>query len=319
MNTSQPTTTQETNNDEYKNFFKGNSSLSSGNEKSNDGYRNVFLHGLGSAFDSYSNLLTFNYLNVTNDILKIIHDQMNIIVPSGDEVADAKRLQESILLKIGTLAKTPEFQEKWKELTKSLAELLNETITQVIDIIDQEGDDVINRVGKVANRMIVNLTATAVDTVEDALSVVPGLDAILAVFTLFTSAITNGANSMLTALTLFNSMIELVGKMSGTAVGVDEKLVNISTQMQDFIKMLQSPGKEINSMLDNVDKFNKIPDITPKTQQMDINPYGIPTISQPTPNKSETTNTPQKKTQKNIQSLTKGGMRNKRTRKRKQR
>ena len=234
---------------------------------SSDKNDNVFLNGAGVLTDSVSNLLTFNYLNVANDILKIIYDQMNLIVPSGDEVADAQKMQESILNQINELAKTPEFQQKWRELTRSLAMLLNDFINQVLTVLDEEGEETINKISKVANNTFVNLAATAIDTAQDALSVVPGLDAIIAMFNLFTSAITNGANSMLTALTLFNSMIELSSKVANTGVQMDSKLVNISNQIQDFIKMLQSPGSGLtqraNDALDKVAAFNAIPGTKP--------------------------------------------------------
>ena len=260
---------------------------------SSDKNDNVFLNGAGVLTDSVSNLLTFNYLNVANDILKIIYDQMNLIVPSGDEVADAQKMQESILNQINELAKTPEFQQKWRELTRSLAMLLNDFINQVLTVLDEEGEETINKISKVANNTFVNLAATAIDTAQDALSVVPGLDAIIAMFNLFTSAITNGANSMLTALTLFNSMIDLSSKVANTGVQMDSKLVNISNQIQDFIKMLQSPGSGLtqraNEALDKVAAFNAIPGTKPTEVTSRPEPNSEPTTEPTTEPKPEPT------------------------------
>ena len=239
--------------------------------KMRDAYKGYFSNSEDSGYkhlasasgNTFKNMLTFNYLNVTNDILKVIEKEFSALVPSGDEVADAQRLQNAILVRLEQLGNNPEFQEKMKELTKSIAKLINMMINSILDLVEEEGDAVIEKIGRVSRKMVTNLAATGVDTLEDAMSVVPGLDAVVALFTLFTSAVTDGANSMLTALTLFNTAIQFSEKLAKRVLGVDSEALKLITEVQNMINAVTSPGMEANKLADEtagkLDTFNKIP------------------------------------------------------------
>ena len=250
--------------DAYKSFFSG---------QKPSGY----THLARSIGDTFGNILTFNYLNVANEILKIMHEEMEKIVPSGDEIDDAQRLQNSILLKLEKLSQDPEFQEKWKELSKSIATLLNLMINEFLDLVEEEGENIITKVGRVASKMLTNLASTGVDALQDAMSVVPGLDAVVALFTLFTSAITDGANAMLTALTIFNSAINFSEKLAEKMLGADSKALGIITEVQGFIDMIRSPNKDANLLANKLDAFNKVepeaePTQNPSQEESSANP-----------------------------------------------
>ena len=240
--------------------------------KMRDAYKGLFSNSEDSGYkhlasasgDTFKNMLTFNYLNVTSEILKVIEKEFSALVPSGDDVADAQRLQNSILLKLEQLGNNPVFQEKMKELTKSIAKLINTMINSILDLVEEEGEETIEKIGRVSRKMLTNLAATGVDTAEDALSVIPGVDAVVALFILFTSVITDGANSMLTGLTLFNAAIQLSEKLAKRVLGVDSEVLNLITEIQDMINAITSPGMEANKLADKsasaLDKFNRIPE-----------------------------------------------------------
>lgn len=267
-------------------------------DSNTDAYQSFFLHGAKTGMQTAGNMLTYHYLNVVNEILKVMSDELEKlgpaslkvdgltgsigdVIPSGQDIADAEEVQQGILNKLEKLANNPAFQEKWDKLARSMAELLNSVIGHVLDVVEEEGEDVINRLGKVAKKLLVNLAATGVDTVEDTLSVIPGLDAIVAVFILFTSAVTDGANSMMVALTMFNSFIQLSEKFMKVTLGADNKLLSIVEEVQSFIDMIESPGKEINDALDKVDARNKIPSLDDESSP---SPSAPPLLSSdPTP------------------------------------
>ena len=296
-----------------------------------DAYKSFFLHGAKTGMQTAGNMVTYHYLNVVNEILKVISDELeklgpaslrlDTIVPSGEDIANAEEIQQGILNKLEKLANNPVFQEKWDKLARSMAELLNSVIGHVLDVVEEEGEDVINRLGKVAKKLLVNLAATGVDTAEDALSVIPGLDAIVAVFILFTSAVTDGANSMMIALTMFNSFIQLSDKFMNVTLGADNKLLSIIEQVQSFINMIESPGKEINDALDKVDARNKIPSVDGVSSSIPSTPQLMSTAPMPSsvPSIKDASSPPFKKYKTNLSTKkrvpSKGGNR-KRTHKR---
>jgi len=301
-----------------------------------DAYKGLFLHGAKTGMETASNLFTFHYLNVVNDILKVVSDELEKmgpsmdkaegmipsvgdIVPSGADIAKAQEVQEGILNRIEKLANNPEFQEKWDKLARSMAELVNTFIGHILDVVEEEGEDVINRLGKVAKKLLTNIAATGVDTVEDAMSVVPGLDAIVALFILFTSAVTDGANSMMMAMTMFNSMIELSDKFMKVSLGADNKLLDIVKEVQGIVNMFESPSKDINTALDKVDSYNKIPEDVVEVPSEPSTVSAPPTTSsssvKPVFKKDKTQFSPKNTTKKKA-SLT-GGKRNNQTRYRK--
>lgn len=249
------------NEDGYKSFFTGNDS----------GNVNGYEHLAKASANILQNIVTFNYLNVTNEILKIIDESLSSLVPSGDSIADAERLQNSILLRLDALAADPEFQEKWKELSKSLAELLNTMINEMLDLVEEEGDEAINRFGKIANKMLTNMAATGVDIAQDALSVIPGVDAIVALFNLFTSAITNGSNSMVAALTLFSTAMQFSERFANITLKEDSKVHDIIKQVNEFIELIKTPTLDTNMIADKLatklDERANIPDVESAVSQ----------------------------------------------------
>ena len=296
-----------------------------------DGYKSLFLHGAKTGMDTATNIFTYHYLNVVNDILKVVSDELekfgptaeklDDIIPSGADVAKAEEVQEGILNRIEKLANNPEFQEKWDKLSRSMAELVNTFIGHILDVADEEGEVVINRLGKVARKLLTNMAATGVDTVEDAMSVVPGLDAIVALFILFTSAVTDGANSMMIALTMFNSMVQLSEKFMEVSLGADNKLFDIVKEIQGIVDMIESPGKNMNIALDKVDEYNKIPEdedksSTPSAPPMVSSTTSSTTTTKPVFKEYKTQFSPKNTTQKRTTSLS-GGKSKRRTRHRK--
>lgn len=241
------------------------------NKQPLDQYKSAFLGSdymkLGKSLsDTAQNTLTFNYLNVTNSILDAIRSQVKGLISSGSDVADAQQLQNSILNELQQLSNDPVFQEKWRELSRSIAGLLSTMITEILDLVEKEGEQVLDKVGVVANRLVRKLTSTGVEAIQGTLSVIPGVDAVTSMFILISSAISSGSTSLLLAMQMFNSAIEFYAKLTGQSMESAGRLMDVVKQAQDLFNMIQSPGAKLGELTQQIDSFNAVPTSTSDEQ-----------------------------------------------------
>ena len=294
--------------DAYTNFFSNLGSAPSPSGTMGDAYTNLF----GSLGGTFFNKLLFSYLTFINGVLQMFYNQLDTLIPSGQDVADAMKLQNSLANKLEKKLQDPEFQRQIRELTKQIAILLNAMLNEILTLVDEEGEEVIQKIGKVTNKMATNLAATGVDTIQDALSVVPGLDVAIALFTLATSSVTNVANTFNVMVTMFTSTMDLMGKLMGRTEDETGQIIDIITK---FKSLLDGPTGMMEDATNKLNKYNKIPSMeTMETPNRNVLNMAQPVVRNQQTQKQQ--NQTQKQTQSKRNQNKRGGTRRrKRTKK----
>ena len=208
------------------------------------------------------------YLDLVTPILSIFYSQLKSIVPSGNDVEDSKQLSKSILRNLTDLIDNdPKFREEYIKTAKAVALFIKLGLNEVLDVFEDEGDILITRIGDSAKKIAVNVSATAYDTVQDFLSVIPGPDALIAVFNLVTSGITNGAQIMLSGIEIFGHIIQLSEKITGNTIGPAGDTIQ---QIETLLQMVRNPGSGavpiINDATKTVNDFNKVNSVIPQVK-----------------------------------------------------
>ena len=231
------------------------------------------------------------YLDLVTPIVSVFYSQLEGLIPSGDDVADSEQLNESILKKLNVLIQTPEFQKEYKQTARSIALFLKLAMNEFLEVFDDEGDILVRRIGDSAKKIAVNVSATAYDTVQDFLSVIPGPDAAIAVFNLVTSGITNGAQIMLSGIEIFGHIIELSEKVTGNTIGpAGDTIANV----QNLLQMVSNPSQGmvpvINDATNTLNTYNAANSVAPHvaetTDRVDAFNKEAPIVATPEPRAS---------------------------------
>lgn len=282
--------------DAYTNFFSNMASAPSPSGTIGDAYTNLF----GSLGGTFFNKLLFSYLTFINGVLQMFYNQLDNLIPSGEDVADTIKLQNSLANKLEKKLQNPEFQRQIRELTKQIAILLNAMLNEILTLVDEEGEEVIQKIGKVTNKMATNLAATGVDTIQDALSVIPGLDMVIALFTLATSSVTNVANTFNVMVTMFTSTMDLMGKLMGRT---EDETGQIMDVISKFKGLLDGPTGMIEDTTNKLNKYNKIPSMeTMEPPNRNVLNVTQPVVRNQQTQKQQNQTQTQKQTQKQTQS-----------------
>ena len=204
---------------------------------------------IGTAFNIALNVSIYAFLEAANVILCMVKDELEAFVPTGNDVKDKEKLVSSILNRIIEIAKTPEFQEKWRELTRTMATLFDTMVNEGLDVIETEADDVFFRMSTIGKRVFLNAVSTGVDTAQDAMSLVPGLDAMIAMFNLVTSGVTNASNIILFGLEFYSNLLMLAEKVSGRTFG---QVGDVIESIRGIVELVNSPENAANDAASNL-------------------------------------------------------------------
>lgn len=116
------------------------------------------------------------------------------------EIAEANAL---LMTKIRAIFSDPKLIEEMRLLATEVGKFLEVPMSEINEILKKEGEQMIDELTKLLNRLIVKVGITTKDATLDTIGLIPGVDAVLGIFTVVSSMISITATTAGTMLSIF--------------------------------------------------------------------------------------------------------------------
>jgi len=205
-----------------------------------------------------ANTALHEYFSLMNIFLSGVKEEFEKFVPSGNDVLTSAKMNESLLSAIEIIANSPEFKEKWKKLSITLANLLKIMMQQISDTIDNEAVIVLDKFQELLIKIMRKTMAGLSIGIQESLSEIPVVGPVLAVINVIGTGTMVGSETIIKSIETMNVVMEGIAKIVGGTVNPLVLVIKDVEAMFDMIKgMVPGQSGEIPQITDGVKNFTK--------------------------------------------------------------
>jgi hypothetical protein len=143
---------------------------------------------------------------ILNFFLSGVIDSIEAVLPEFGEAQSTEAVAEAnaqLISRIRAIVSDPKLTEEMRLLAQEVGKFLEVPMSEINTILEKEGEELVNKLTELLNRLIVKVGITAKDATLDTIGLIPGVDAVLGIFTVVSSLVSVTATTTGAMLSIF--------------------------------------------------------------------------------------------------------------------
>lgn len=215
----------------------------------------------------YSLALT-QVVKFMNYFLTKVKDTIESIAPMGDAETTMETNQQ-LMNAINIIIQSPEFQQKWEELSETLAQLLKVLLSKVEETTSNEGQKIIDNLRELVEKNTKNTIYGVGNAGLDAVCSLPPLVPFCSIANVVSVGAKVGTQTFVSSMQTINQVSEAFSKILGDTAMPIANTFNKVFEFVNYVKELQSKIEGgISGTMTSIQQ--KLEDATPKVPSFNL-------------------------------------------------
>lgn len=183
-------------------------------------------------------------IKILNYFLSLLKSQLENLIPSEQDQKDAIETNASLLQAIETIVENPEFQQKWRDFSEKIAQLLKVLLTKVLDTTETEVKQIMEAFVDLAQKNTEALVNGVGMGIMEGICVLPPVAPFCELAVVVGTGSKLTGKTVLTALETTSKLSEAFSKILGDSA---QPIVETIQSIQDFIQYVKTMKENVSN------------------------------------------------------------------------
>lgn len=183
-------------------------------------------------------------IKILNYFLSLLKSQLENLIPSEQDQKDAIETNASLLQAIETIVENPEFQQKWRDFSEKIAQLLKVLLTKVLDTTETEVKQIMEAFVDLAQKNTEALVNGVGMGIMEGICVLPPVAPFCELAVVVGTGSKLTGKTVLTALETTSKLSEAFSKILGDSA---QPIVETIQSIQDFIQYVKNMKENVSN------------------------------------------------------------------------